>query len=142
MACFLITPGARRLFLAALGAEGRRLLGIDIALRWLLVARKRLDEEGLGHVRLACACAERLPLADQTVSGVVAGDVIEHVVDQSATLAEAHRVLAALRRPSCEPVDREADVARDDSHAAASCRAREPCATPGLGRRIRYPRPA
>jgi SAM-dependent methyltransferase len=84
-------------FLAAVGrAAGaeRRLLGVDIAMRWLLVARKRLEEEGLAHVPLVCACAERLPLADDCAGGIVAGDVIEHVADQTATLAEAHRVLA------------------------------------------------
>ena len=80
-------------FLAAFGASGRPVVGVDIALRWLVVARKRLDEEGLGHVRLVCGCAERLPFGDRVFSGVVAGDVIEHVADQGATLAEAHRVL-------------------------------------------------
>jgi len=80
-------------FLAAVGPSGRPVVGVDIALRWLIVARKRLDEEGLGHVRLVCGCAERLPFADRSFSAVVAGDVIEHVADQAATLAEAHRVL-------------------------------------------------
>jgi SAM-dependent methyltransferase len=81
-------------FLAAVGAGMPGAWGIDIAMRWLLVARKRLDEEGLGHIRLACGCAERLPFRDRTFAGVVAGDVIEHVGDQAATLAEAHRVLS------------------------------------------------
>lgn len=81
-------------FLAATAGGVREAWGVDIAMRWLLVARKRLDEEGLGHVRLVCACAERLPLADRSFSAIVAGDVIEHVGDQPATLAEAHRVLA------------------------------------------------
>jgi SAM-dependent methyltransferase len=81
-----------------LAAEGRTApapgpLGVDIALRWLLLARKRLDEEGLSAIPLACACAEDLPLADGALGGIVAGDVIEHVADQSATLAEAHRTL-------------------------------------------------
>jgi SAM-dependent methyltransferase len=80
-------------FLSAVGPSGRPLAGVDIALRWLIVARKRLDEEGLAHVPLACGCAERLPFADRTFAGVVAGDVIEHVADQGATLLEAHRVL-------------------------------------------------
>lgn len=80
-------------FLAASGGSGRPLAGVDIALRWLIVARKRLDEEGLSDIPLACGCAERLPFADKTFAGVVAGDVIEHVADQAATLAEAHRVL-------------------------------------------------
>ena len=49
-------------FLAAAGRELPDVGGVDIAMRWLLVARKRLDEEGLGRVPLACACAEGLPL--------------------------------------------------------------------------------
>jgi SAM-dependent methyltransferase len=81
-------------FLAAVGPRGAKLCGVDIAMRWLVVARKRLDEAGLGHVPLACGCAERLPLRDRSMAGVVAGDVIEHVADQGATLAESHRVLA------------------------------------------------
>jgi SAM-dependent methyltransferase len=99
-----IGPGARRgpildlgcgsgSFLAALGHEQGELLGVDIALRWLLVARKRLDDAGLSSIRLVCACAERLPLRASCVSAVVAGDVIEHVTHQAATLEEAHRVL-------------------------------------------------
>jgi SAM-dependent methyltransferase len=72
------------------------LWGVDVGLRWLLLARKRLDELGLQHVRLACACAEALPFRDASFVGIVATDVIEHVADQPATLAEAHRVL----RPS------------------------------------------
>jgi SAM-dependent methyltransferase len=81
-------------FLAAVGGHGRRLVGVDIAMRWLIVARKRLDEAGLTRVHLACGCAENLPLRDGVCAGVVAGDVIEHVADQAATLAECHRVLA------------------------------------------------
>lgn len=80
-------------FLASVGGDGRGLVGVDIAMRWLIVARKRLDEEGLGSISLVCACAERLPIGDRTFAAVIAGDVIEHVGDQGATLAEAHRVL-------------------------------------------------
>jgi SAM-dependent methyltransferase len=80
-------------FLASVGQELPAACGVDIALRWLLVARKRLDEEGLGHLPLVCACAEDLPVAGSTFSAVIAGDAIEHVGDQAATLAEAYRVL-------------------------------------------------
>jgi SAM-dependent methyltransferase len=80
-------------FLAAVGRDRRRLWGVDIAMRWLLVAQKRLEEEGLAHVQLVCAAAERLPFRDRTFASVVAGDVIEHVADQAVTLAESHRVL-------------------------------------------------
>ncbi len=80
-------------FLAAVGHGRPALGGVDIAMRWLLVARKRLIEEGLPHLPLACACAENLPLQAESLASVVAGDVIEHVTDQAATLAEAYRVL-------------------------------------------------
>jgi SAM-dependent methyltransferase len=80
-------------FLAAAGRDLGSAWGVDIALRALLVARKRLDEEGLGHIRLVCGCAERLPFPDRSFGGIVAGDVIEHVADQGTTLAEAYRVL-------------------------------------------------
>ena len=81
-------------FLAAVGRD-REAIGLDVAMRWLLVARKRLDEEGLPHVRLACGNAERMSFRDGTFAAVVAGDVIEHVADQAATLAESHRVLVS-----------------------------------------------
>src|SRR5262249_32689670 len=77
-------------FRAAVGREVGPAWGVDIAMRWLLVARKRLDEEGLAHAGLVCGCAERLPFRDRSFGGIVAGDVIEHVADQRATLAEAH----------------------------------------------------
>jgi SAM-dependent methyltransferase len=81
-------------FLAAVGRGVESTAGVDIAMRWLIVARKRLDHEGLSHVPLACACAEDLPVADACLAGVVAGDVIEHVADQGQTIAEAYRVLS------------------------------------------------
>ena len=80
-------------FLSSVGRRVSGPCGVDIAMRWLLVARKRLDEEGLGHIPLSCACAEDLPLADSTLAGVVAGDVIEHVASQEETLSEVFRVL-------------------------------------------------
>jgi SAM-dependent methyltransferase len=76
-----------------LPTEERWLWGVDIAMRWLLLARKRLDEAGFPGVRLVCGCAEALPFADASFGGITGGDVIEHVADQSATLAECHRVL-------------------------------------------------
>ena len=76
------------------GFDGERpLYGLDIALRWLLLARKRLDEEGYRHVRLVCGCAERQPFRSESFGGLIGGDVIEHVTDQAATLGEAHRLL-------------------------------------------------
>jgi SAM-dependent methyltransferase len=81
-------------FLAAVGGRCGESWGVDIALRWLLVAKKRLEEEGLTRVRLVCGGSERLPFRGGSFAAIVAGDVIEHVGDQAATLAEAHRALA------------------------------------------------
>ena len=81
-------------FLVSAAEQGvAHLAGVDIALRWLLVARKRLDDAGLSHIPLVCGNAESLPWPASSVAAVVAGDVIEHVADQPQTLAEAYRVL-------------------------------------------------
>ncbi|WZO97355.1 class I SAM-dependent methyltransferase [Isosphaeraceae bacterium EP7] len=80
-------------FLASAQATGRTWVGVDIAMRWLLVARKRLDEGGLHRARLVCGGSERLPFADGQFAALVSGDVIEHVRDQAATIGETFRVL-------------------------------------------------
>ena len=85
-------------FLASDAVAGRPAVGLDIAMRWLVLARKRLDEAGRGDVHLVCGCAEALPFADRAFSAIVAGDVLEHVRDRHATLVEAHRVLAPRGR--------------------------------------------
>ncbi len=79
-------------FLAAIGPE-RAMIGLDVAMRWLLIARKRLDEEGMTHVRLVCGNAEQMPFRGESFAAVVAGDVIEHVANQPGTLAESYRVM-------------------------------------------------
>jgi SAM-dependent methyltransferase len=75
-------------------ARGRweRMVGVDIALRWLVVARKRLAEAGM-DVPLVCACAEALPFRDASFDRVVGDAVIENVSDQPRALGEAARVL-------------------------------------------------
>ncbi len=85
-------------FLASDAAADRPSVGLDIAMRWLILARKRLDEAGRGDVRLVCGCAEALPFADRAFTAIVAGDVLEHVRDRHATLVEAHRVLTPRGR--------------------------------------------
>ena len=68
------------------------LVGVDVAFRWLVLAKKRLAEAGVDAF-LLCASAEALPLRDGLFDRVVADSVIEVVRDQAATLAECHRVL-------------------------------------------------
>jgi SAM-dependent methyltransferase len=68
-----------------------RRVGVDLALRWLVMARKRLMEAAL-DLPLVCACAEALPFRDGEFVTVAADSVLEHLRDQPRGLAEAHRV--------------------------------------------------
>lgn len=78
-------------FLAAAARRGRRVVGVDIAFRWLVVAKKRMEEAGL-DVPLVCACAEYLPFREEQFDLVFAEATLEHVRDQAAMLAECRRV--------------------------------------------------
>jgi SAM-dependent methyltransferase len=78
--------------LVAAGRAGRAIEGVDIALRWLVVARRRLEDHGL-DVGLFGACAERLPWTDGTFDAVVADSVLEHLDDPEAALKEWRRVV-------------------------------------------------
>ena len=80
-------------FAAIAAKQGRQVVGIDIAWRWLLIARKRLDESGYHSIPLVRCCSEFLPFRDESFDVVVGGDVIEHVGDARQTIAESYRVL-------------------------------------------------
>jgi 2-polyprenyl-3-methyl-5-hydroxy-6-metoxy-1,4-benzoquinol methylase len=54
----------------------------DVSMRWLVLARRRMLDLGLDHVRLACCAAEELPFARGSFAVVAASDVIEHVPNQ------------------------------------------------------------
>lgn len=83
--------GTAPLLVAA--APGARLLaGVDIAFRWLVVARKRLQEAGL-DIPLICACAEALPFPHALFDRVVFDSALEVIDDQKLALAESHRVM-------------------------------------------------
>jgi SAM-dependent methyltransferase len=77
--------------LAAALRSGRVIEGADIALRWLVVARRRLADRGLS-APLVAAGAERLPWPDATFDAVVADSVLEHLDDPSAALREWLRI--------------------------------------------------
>ena len=95
--------GAGQLLVAA-SLEGRRGIGIDVRMVWLLVAKRLIEELG-GTAVLAAAMAEALPLADSAVQGIISLDVIEHVADVPKYLREIDRVsapgaLAAFATPN------------------------------------------
>ena len=78
--------------LAAAARQGMAIEGTDIALRWLVVARRRLDDLGIS-VPLVAASAERLPYPDASFDAVVADSVLEHLDDPFAAVREIARVL-------------------------------------------------
>ena len=80
-------------------------IGIDIAFRWLVVARRRLQRAGL-DAPLVCCNAEHLPFAPGAFTHVVSLGTMEHCLDASALVAEAHRVLASDGVVSLRTVNR------------------------------------
>ncbi len=78
--------------LAAALRMGLEIEGVNIALRWLVVARRRLDDLGLS-CRLVAASADRLPYPDASFDAVVTDSVLEHLDDPRAALQEWARVL-------------------------------------------------
>lgn len=78
--------------LAAAATGDREMVGVDISMEWLVVAQRMVRSAG-GEPQLACALAEALPLRDGSVSCVAVLDVIEHVSNPSALVAEVNRVV-------------------------------------------------
>src|SRR5262249_45592821 len=62
------------------------------AFRWLLIARRRLQEAGLPS-NLVCCCADYLPFLEQFFDSVASVSLIEHVADAQAVIHEFGRVL-------------------------------------------------
>jgi ubiquinone/menaquinone biosynthesis C-methylase UbiE len=66
-------------------------IGCDIAFRWLLIARKRLQEAGL-QSNLVCCCADYLPFCDNFFDSVASVSLLEHVSGVGRTIEEMARV--------------------------------------------------
>jgi len=79
----MVLAGARR---------GLSVVGIDIAFRWLVVARRRLQRAGCS-APLVCCNAEHLPFAPGTFDRVVSLGTLEHCLDADRALDESARVL-------------------------------------------------
>jgi SAM-dependent methyltransferase len=80
--------------LAAAAPDGATVVGIDVAFRWLVVARKRLAETGR-PAWLVCCNAEHLPFADGVFARALSLGMLEHCADPAPVLREARRVLQA-----------------------------------------------
>jgi ubiquinone/menaquinone biosynthesis C-methylase UbiE/uncharacterized protein YbaR (Trm112 family) len=68
-------------------------VGCDVAFRWLLIARRRLQEAGL-PTNLVCCCADYLPFPDGMFDSVASVSLLEHVDDAQSVVRESARVLA------------------------------------------------
>jgi SAM-dependent methyltransferase len=78
--------------LVAAAQRGIKIQGVDIALRWLVLAQRRLADRGFA-VPVAGADAAALPARDQSFDAVVADSVVEHLEDLSGALQEWYRVV-------------------------------------------------
>ena len=83
--------GAGGLVLAAAGA-GQDVTGLDIALRWLVIARKRLDEAGV-QADLVCADIAAPPFAPGRFARITAIDLFDHLPDQTGSAQTLHALL-------------------------------------------------
>lgn len=81
-------------FLKAAANSGRTVTGVDIAIRWLVVARKRIARLMYQRkVRIIPACVEALPFAESSFDLVVADSLLEHLEKPENAIAEMVRVL-------------------------------------------------
>jgi ubiquinone/menaquinone biosynthesis C-methylase UbiE/uncharacterized protein YbaR (Trm112 family) len=79
-------------FLVAALERNIAVVGIDIALRWLVIARRRPQLGGDG-VTLVCCCAEALPFPAGSFARVTSLGVLEHSADPRQLCREARRVI-------------------------------------------------
>ena len=80
-------------FLAVAAKSFEKVIGIDIAMRWLHVSRRRFMDLGLEIPPLICCCAEFLPFDNNSFELVVMSSTLEFVQDQPKVLAECGRVI-------------------------------------------------
>lgn len=83
--------GIDTLRLARMGFE--RVIGVDLTLTALAVARKRASEEGVDNVEFFCGDAEHLAFPDASFDVVYSFGVIHHTPEIQRAVAEIERVL-------------------------------------------------
>jgi len=75
-----------------LRAHFETVFATDIGFRWMVLARKRLDEAKTS-AELVCCCADYLPFRSHTFDLVTAVSLVEHTPDARAVFADCARVL-------------------------------------------------
>ena len=79
--------------LLALAQDYEQVMGLDISLPSLIIARKVIEEAGLTNVRLVQASAHHLPILDGAFDYATAINVLEHIFTPEQMLSEVRRVL-------------------------------------------------
>lgn len=78
-------------FLLSAAREGAEAFGVDYHEPFLQIAQRLARHNGVS-VRLCFADAHRLPFADDSFDAVVCAEVLEHITDWDAVVAELARV--------------------------------------------------
>lgn len=100
-----IGSGTGNLLAAADGIPGR-IVGTDIAMRWLHLSRRRLRDRGMPEPALVCCCAEYLPFPDGLFREAFSMATLEFARDPRRFFAEAARVLGDRGRLLLNTVNR------------------------------------
>lgn len=93
-------------FLAEAHGRVAESAGVDVAMRWLQVSRRRFRDRGQPDPALVCANAEHLPFEDGAFDVVVSTATLEFTRDVDRVLAECARVLRPGGRAYLTAVNR------------------------------------
>jgi SAM-dependent methyltransferase len=85
-------------FLAVASERFPRVVGVDIAMRWLHLSRRRFLDRGLPAPTLVCACAEALPFPDGAFDLAFTAATLEFTRSPAQAVAECARVLGPRGR--------------------------------------------
>jgi len=81
-------------FLAVAVPTFKRVIGVDIGMRWLHVSRRRFMDKGLEVPPLVCCCAEYLPFPDEYFDLIFSTSTLELTKDPDKVISECSRVLS------------------------------------------------
>jgi len=83
--------------LIACSQYSKNLVGVDIALRWLVICKKRLEEVGL-PATLVCADVESMPFKKECFDRILASDLLENVYSTEGALKALSETLVPRGR--------------------------------------------